>query len=438
MQHMTASGFFDSLSISNASMAIYRQGRQAAKIHNYEQAIEYYSQGLSFEDAPALFRARLLEYRGESHWLLCNFEQACRDYDEALVTCQDPEQMARIRIRLSEVANFRGEYRRSHQLCQQALEEGLAANSVVVTAWARHGLGITLCQQGNTEQSLNYLTEALAAFRTMGEAREQARILMSIGRTHLVRGEYQRALQTYQEALHIFRSLNDRWRVVETLSDIGDCHQGLYDVENSVSFHERASQLAQEQGVRLFLPKIQRGLGVALIASGKVEAGLAYLLRALVAAKQLEAREQEVLSLYHLARAYLHELDDIKLASHYAASLADVTEQLNAERLCALTAFIYGELSMAQDDPETAVSYLNKAMVCAQTAVDRGVLWQLHATMSRVINNPDIAAVHLNIAAEFLRQTVAPLQDPHLKSSFIQAPDVANILAAAGVDPNML
>ncbi|MEM7116437.1 MAG: tetratricopeptide repeat protein [Chloroflexota bacterium] len=419
-------------------MAIYRQGRQAAKTHDYKKAIEYYSQGLAFDDTPPLFRARLLEYRGESHWLLCNFDKACRDYDEALTTCEDPEQLARIRIRLSEVANFQGEYQRSHALCQQALEEGIAANSVVVTAWARHGLGITLCQQGNTEQSLTYLTQALAAFRTMGEAREQARILTSIGRTHLVRGEFQRSLQMYQEALHIFRSLNDRWRVVETLSDIGNCHQGLYDVENSVNFHERALKLAQEQRVRLFLPKIECGLGVALIAQGQIESGVAYLLRALVGAKQLDAREQEVMSLYHLTQTYMHQLDDANLASHYAASLADVTDQLKAERLCALTAFVYGELAVVKGERETAVSYLNKAMVCAQTAVDRSILWQLHATMSRIIDNPDIAAVHLNIAAEFIRQTVAPLQDPHLKNSFIQAPAVANILAAAGVDASSL
>ena len=89
-------------------------------------------------------------------------------------------------------------------------------------------------------------------------------------------------------------------------------------------------------------------------------------------------------------------------------------------------------------DQETAVSELNKAMLAAQTSVDRGVLWKLHATMSHIIEAPEIAAVHQTIAAEFIRQTAEPLQDPELKSKFVYAPPVLAILDAAGINPEKL
>ena len=92
----------------------------------------------------------------------------------------------------------------------------------------------------------------------------------------------------------------------------------------------------------------------------------------------------------------------------------------------------------ALDKNAEAEVELNNAMLAAQTAVDRGVLWKLHATMSHVADNPAIAAVHRTIAADFIRQTAEPLKDPHLKDCFVHAPPVLAVLHSANIDPNKL
>ena len=438
MAQPTASGFFDTLTISKAAMALYREARQASKLHEHRRAITLYSEAYAFPETSSLFRARLLEYRGESHWLLCEFNQAEQDYEAALALCNEPDQAARVRVRLSEMANFLGHYGRSLELCQQALEESKLASSVLVTAWARRGVAIALRQQGNTEQALSYLTQALATFRTMGEAREQGRILVSIARTHLMRGEYQRAVTALQEALHLFRSLDDRWRITQVLSDLGECYQGLYDLETALEFHERALVLAQEQQIHIFLPQIYRNLGFVLVQLGQIDAGMVYLGRSLEEAQTLQAREQEVLSLYQLAQSCLFATSQPELAKRYVAMLKQLAEALQAARFCALAAFAEGELLFACGERQTAVSSLERALIWAQTAVDRGILWQLHAAMSRMVDNPEIANIHRSIAAEFLRQTAEPLQDPQVKKRFLQAPPVAAILQATTVDLNPL
>lgn len=434
MSQPTASGFFDTVTISQAAMALYREGRQASKQHEHRRAIAFYSEAYAFPDTSPLFQARLLEYRGESHWLLCEFAEAEQDYEAALALCDEPDQIARVRVRLSELANFLGDYGRSLELCQQALEESKSVSNVLVTAWAQRGVAIALRQQGNTEQALSYLTQALAAFRTMGEAREQARILMSIARTHLMRGEYQRAITALQEALHLFRSLDDRWRVAQALNDLGECYQGIYDLDTALAFHERALAQAQEMQIRIFLPKIYRDLGGVLVQLGQVDAGMVYLGRSLEEARALQALEQQLLSLYQLVRACLLATNQPELAERYVTMLKELAKRLGAARFCALGAFAEGELLFRRGERQTAVSCLERALIWAQTAVDRGILWQLHAAMSHMVENPDIANVHRNIAAEFLRQTAEPLQDPQAKKRFLQAPPVAAILQAADVD----
>jgi tetratricopeptide (TPR) repeat protein len=437
MSEPAISTIFSTREIEAAALAAYREGRQAASQQKYGKAIRFYTDALSHEDTPRIFQARVREYRGLCHWLLSNFDAAEEDYRSALETSDDPEQIARARVRLGELADFRGDYNEAEQLYRQALTEGLAVGNVLVIGRARRGLGILSRKKGVTEDAIRHLTQALAAFRQTGEAREQARVLTSLGRTRHARGEYQYALSAHNEALTIFESLNDRWRVVQTLTDIGECHQALYDITNALHYHEKALKLAYDYGANLIKPEIQRNLGVDMVEQGRYDEGMVYLHLALDGARHLGNKEQEALALYNIARAYLQH-DQIDDAEPIVKELGMNAEALNADRFRALASFVRGELLFHQGQQAEAVAELNAAMLSAQTSVDRGVLWKLHATISHVVDNEQIAGVHRTIAAEFIRQTAEPLQDEHLKSCFVFAPPVLAILNLAGINPAKL
>lgn len=437
MAEKTISGIFSTQEISAAALTAYREGRQAASQQKYGKAIRYYTDALAFEGTPALFRARVREYRGLCYWLLGNFDAAEQDYHASLTISNDRDQIARARVRLGELTDFRGNFDEAAKLYRQALSEGIAAENLLVIGRARRGLGILNRKQGDTENAIRHLTQALAAFRQTGEAREQARVLTSLGRARQARGEYQQALTAHHEALMIFESLNDRWRRVQTLTDIGECHQALYDTPNALRYHKQALDLANEYGANLLKPEIQRNLGVDLVEQGRYEEGSAYLHLALDGARHIGDKEQEALALYNIARAYLQHAH-VERAVQVVEELGETAERLNVDRYRALAAFVRGEMLFHQGRRAEAVAELNSAMLAAQTSVDRGVLWKLHATISHVAENEAIAAVHRTIAAEFIRQTAEPLQDPHLKSCFVYAAPVLAILNLAGINPEKL
>lgn len=437
MSESLASGQFSTAGVSAAALAAFREARAAASDQRYAVAIQYYTDVLAFTDTPPVFKARTFEYRGECYWLLGDFESAERDYQESLNACDDLNQIARARVRMGELADFCGQYGKAEQLYFRALAEGTANENLLVVGRAQRGLGILNRRRGDTDKAMGYLTQALAAFRQVGDAREQARVLTSLGRTRQVRGEYQHALAAHKEAHMILESLNDRWRVVQALNDIGESHQSLYDIENAYHYHEQALVLANEYGANLLKPEIKRNLGVDLVEQGRYEEGLYYLQAALEGARALGNREQEALALYNLARAYLRETNT-DAARQAVLLLSDVAEELDADRFRALAAFTRGELLFYEGDRAAASSELNVAMLTAQSSLDRGVLWKLHAVMSHVVDNESVAAVHRTIAAEFIRQTAEPLQDPQLKATFVYAPPVLAVLDAAGIDPDKL
>ncbi len=431
------SGSLSLTGISSAALAAFRQGREATREQNHLQAIKYYSDVLLFDNITDTFRARALEYRGLCHWLLSEFDDAKADYQASLEASDDLNQIARARVRLGELTDYRGGYTEAEPIYRQALQEATVAQNLLVIGRARRGLGIMNRRQGNTDKAITHLTQALQAFKQMGEAREQARVLTSLGRTQQARGEYQHALTAHAEALRIFESLNDRWRMVQVLNDVGESHQALYDIETALDYHERALALANECGAELLKPEIKRNLGIDLVEMNQMAQGLYYLQAALDGSREIGNREHEALALYHLARALLRE-SNIETAVQTVLTLKNVAEELDADRYRALAAFVNGELLFYQGNQAAAISELNMAMLAAQTSVDRGILWKLHATMSHVADNPEIAAVHRNIAAEFIRQTAEPLQNLVLKSKFIYSPPVMAILDAAGIDPEKL
>lgn len=396
MSDTISSGQFSLVGVSAAATAAFREGRIASSDQQFEKAIQYYTEALSFDRAPILFQARVHEYRGLCFWLIGEFRAAEKDYKASLKATDNIDQQARARVRLGELADFRGEYDEAASLYHQALQEGTATNNLLVIGRARRGLGILDRRQGNTERALSQLTQSLAIFRQGGEMREQGRVLTSLGRTRMARGEYQQAISAHKEAYIILESVNDRWRVAQAVNDIGECHQALYDIEKAYEHHQRALQLATSSGADLLIPEIKRNLGVDLVESGQYDQGLVYLQAALQGTRQYGNREHETLTLYQLARAYLQNGDD-GLAVQVVLALTHVAEQLNADRYRALAAFAHGELLYHQGRREEALNELNLAMLAAQTAVDRGILWKLHAAMSHATENEQIAAVHLSL-----------------------------------------
>lgn len=437
MSDTISSGQFSLAGVSAAAATAFREGRLASTEQDFEKAIQYFTEALEFDRLHTLFRARVFEYRGLCFWLMGELRAAEKDYNESLTTSDNIDQKARARVRLGELADFSGEYELAASLFNQALHEGNATENLLVVGRARRGLGILDRRQGNTERALSQLTQALAIFRQGGETREQGRALTSLGRTRQARGEYQQALSAHHEAYIILESVNDRWRVAQAVNDIGECHQALYDVEKAYEHHQRALQLATKAGARLLIPEIKRNLGVDLVESGQYDQGLVYLQAALTGTREQGNREHEALTLYQLARAYLHHGDD-GLAVQAVLALTHVAELLNADRYRALAAFVHGELLFHQGRKSEALSELNLAMLAAQTAVDRGILWKLHAAMSHATENEQIAAVHLNIAAEFIRQTAEPLQDKRLRDCFLNAPPVLAVLQAANINPSQI
>lgn len=427
---------FAQMNVPKEALVAYNLGKKSESSQKYAQAIEHYTAALKFDSA-APFKSRVLDRRGNCNWLLGQYDTAAQDFRKALEVTNDPSQKARAWARLGEVADARGRYDEALKLFQTALAEGMAAGDVMSIGRAHRGTGIVHRRQGNAEKAIYHLTQALTAFRQVGEAREQARVLTSLGRTRLARGEYQESITAHQQALDILIPLEDRWRIALAYNDLGECHQALFDMTTALEFHRKALAIVTGDKAEVIVPDVKRNMGIDLVGCGHYDEGVKHLQDALDMAVTLGNREQQALALYALSQAYMGH-DEIMKADDVVEKLTAVADELNADRYRALAAHQRGGLLLTRGYRGQATAEFQSAMLAAQNSMDRGILWKLHAIISSVVEEEAVATIHRTIAADFIQQTVYPLQDERLREVFVHAPPVLAVLVAEGIDPDSL
>jgi hypothetical protein len=76
----------------------------------------------------------------------------------------------------------------------------------------------------------------------------------------------------------------------------------------------------------------------------------------------------------------------------------------------------------------TAEELWQRALFLAHETENRVLLWQLHAALAQIAQQPNLAAVHNRIAAEVIQQIAEPFTDASLKAGFLEAGPVTAVL----------
>jgi hypothetical protein len=76
----------------------------------------------------------------------------------------------------------------------------------------------------------------------------------------------------------------------------------------------------------------------------------------------------------------------------------------------------------------TAEELWQRAIFLAHETENRVLLWQLHAALAQIAQQPNLASVHNRIAAEVIQQIAEPFTDESLKTGFLGAEPVTAIL----------
>jgi tetratricopeptide (TPR) repeat protein len=414
----------------------YQQAHAATTTGRYSDALRLVEEGLDLiaslppsEEREHLRFALTLE-RGWARRFLGDYT-ALSDFQDVRQNSPVHAQRSEALVGIGDCYSKLGDYIAAENAYNQALEETRDTGATLCRVRAWDGLGTLCWKQGRMDEAVRLLTQARMALRHTRDAFVLGNVLLSLGIAYAFAGRLDQAISAYEEALDCFRSLDDGHGMALVLNNLGEAHQELFNVESALHYHEEAVRLASNLGILPILLDATRNMGVDLVLMGRYSEGMMCLEKALAQAR--EAGDKD------LALQALYSMGDASLRQGRVAQALDLAAQLEAEASAVGSALhitrarmLRGRIHLAQGNRRAAQAVLQEALTSAHALPSHLLLWQLHAALGRASEDPEVARLHLQIAADFIHQTADPLPDPALRARFLEAPEVQAVLRAAG------
>lgn len=285
-------------------------------------------------------------------WL--RYHHLFRDFLQARLAQEQPDEEARILRRLAAVYTERGEWEKAHALYQR-LGDTVSSADLIELA------GPSLVKGGR----LTTLGEWLDALAT--ETLNSRPTLLSLrGMVAVMLGEVERGLSLLNQAEETFRTTGDQFHLAHTLVRQTVAHRFLGNYQASQAKADEALAMALEEES---LPDVQaealRAKGMSLYHMGQVDEAIEWLTQSLAAYRALADRQRVAMLLMELGMAYERagrhnqSLTQFNQALKYWRKEDNVAQQSNLLNNL-------GVLYHLKGDYEQASSLLEEALACAR------------------------------------------------------------------------
>jgi len=364
-----------------------RAGEKALGLYAHRSAIDYFTWALeaaghlSLPPPPALYRAR-----GQAYDTLGEFDQAQRDYTQALDAARGMNNRAaewQCAIDLGfmwvgrDYAQAETWFRRAFTLSQSLDDPALHARSL-------NRIGNWHLNVEQPHEALRYHREALAIFQRYHDARGIAETLDLLGMASYLGGDLAGGTAYYQQAIALFDELGNREGLTSSLATLTmgastyhtDALISVASLAEVLQDAERALGIAREIGRRSDEAYALFQLGLCLGSQGEYDQALAAGQQSLHIAEEIEHRQWQTAAHAMLGGMYTGLLAHQQARDHFeqALVLAQETHSLFWTRMA--TGYL-ASVSILLHDLAQAEKLLHAALspdTLAETTTQR-MLW---------------------------------------------------------------
>ncbi len=279
-----------------------RAGAKALQLYTPRAAIEYFTSAIEATahlgqvPVPTMFHTRGLAYE-----MLGEFEQARRDYTQALDTAHTTnDHMTEWQSTINLGCLWAGhDYTQAETWFRQALALAQALNEPVLHAHSLNRIGNWHMNVDQSHEALRFHQEALDLFEQLHDARGLAETLDLLGMVSYLGGDLHQGTAYYHQAIARFWELGDKPGLTSSLATL-TLRGATYQTDSLVSVAslaevcqdaEHALRIAREIGHRSAEAYALLQLGLCLGSQGDYGRALAAAQQSLDIAQEIEHRQ---------------------------------------------------------------------------------------------------------------------------------------------------
>jgi class 3 adenylate cyclase/tetratricopeptide (TPR) repeat protein len=206
---------------------------------------------------------------------------------------------------LGAFAYWAGRWDEARSLYEQARDARMRLGDVVDAAMGTNNIGEILLDQGHLEEAEGDFREALRVWRAAGFSQGVAYALANLGRVAARSGRFDEALERFEEARALFASIGAEPELIDLDVRVAEAHLLAERFVEAIDHVEHALVRARTPGgVGASEPALRRIEGLALLATGDVEAAVDRLHLSVDLARRRGSEHDRALALLALADAY--------------------------------------------------------------------------------------------------------------------------------------
>jgi len=161
-----------------------------------------------------------------------------------------------------------GQYADAEACCEEALELSRRLHAQLTTAQLLNTLGIIHYRRGDYAQAQQVYEEALNLHRSLGSTDQEANALVHLAQTYVAQGNHARAAELARHALATAEALQAPSLQIEALNALAEAMIGYGDLESAAACADQAVELSRSLGADDLMAIALRLRGQATVARG--------------------------------------------------------------------------------------------------------------------------------------------------------------------------
>jgi adenylate cyclase len=230
-------------------------------------------------------------------------------------------------------------------------------------------IGSILYSRGQNDTALWYLHQAHTIRKSLGDYNGASGACIMMSQVYNTLGKKDSAFANLYESLRLNKLSNDSVNIAYTYICLGDLCADYGDMNASIQNYLIAERIAlnvnDKQGIRL----VYGGLGKYYFTTNHIKEALGYFLKKELIDKDAGDMRARAQTMCNIALCY-EQLNDFPMASHYYHLALKETKELAMPADEALVYFNMGSMFNNRNEPDSAILYLQKALVIGREIED--------------------------------------------------------------------
>ena len=279
-----------------------------------------------------------------------------------------------LKLKLSLIYQKKGDFQTAWKLNQDVKEANADEKTEKIHFQAIHNQGNIRWMQGDYAQSMQYHQEALALSQRLGNDRDIAIVLNSMGVVCSNQGKYQESLDYFQKSRVIKEKIDDIHGIGVTLLNIGRVYRVLGNFQKCLDYYQQALTIMKTVGNKHGIAAVLNNLGSMYGFLHQNIEGLTYFLQSLVIKREIGDQPGIIVTLNNLGNLSI-DIDNDKALKFHQESL-ELGQKIGAKLETAESLCNLGRIHSHMGNAVEAEKYLDEAI---KVAVEIGA-GNIHAT----------------------------------------------------------